>query len=670
MKKEQFLSRRVYLLIAVMGVWGMVIGSRLFFLQVVKSAGFRKRADDQQQQAVDILPPRGFIYARDGSELAGSIQAKSAFAVPREVADVQATARKIAALIGKSAAEIESDLLEGKDKQLHFVWIKRKVSDSEFASLDGAKIPGLHFQEESQRFYPNGELAAHVLGYVGVDEQGLGGLEYQYNDTVKGESGRVTYIRDGHRKNYNQIETPAQQGASLLTTLDMTIQHFVEQEVREAEERTHAKEISVIVTDPNNGQILAMANYPTFNPNSYNLSSAEARQNVSIAHTYEPGSTFKILTVGAALEEGLTTPDDRIDCLGGAIIVAGQRIRDHKSFGVLSVSEILEKSSDVGAITLGLRLKEERMAKYIKLYGFGHQTGIDLPGEQRGLTKPISQWNRSSIGYISMGQEVGVTPLQVVSLVSMVANGGILYKPYVVQEVRDPQQGVLSHTEPEGQRVMSLKSAQEMQGMLEKVVTDGTAKSAKLEGYRAAGKTGTAQKANPAGGYYANKLIASFTGYAPVSKPAIAMVVVVDEPVGSHMGGEVAAPIFKAIADKVMHYKGMVPDVQDYAPRRYTATPVKRPAEAAPAARPAGVGEMKVVPVNIPAASLSGKTYEPGDIEVGDFRGQSLRQSVADIRRLGLEVKSEGSGRVSQQFPPAGARVRFGTVVEIRLSTR
>jgi membrane peptidoglycan carboxypeptidase len=310
------------------------------------------------------------------------------------------------------------------------------------------------------------------------------------------------------------------------------------------------------------------------------------------------------------------------------------------------------------------------MAKYIKLYGFGRDTGIDLPGEQRGLAKPVSQWNRSSIGYMSMGQEVGVTPLQVVRLVSMVANGGTLYRPYVVKEVQDPQHGVISHTEPEGTRVMSLKSAEEMQGMLEKVVTDGTAKTAKLEGYRAAGKTGTAQKANPAGGYYANKLIASFTGYAPASNPEIAMVVVVDEPVGSHMGGEVAAPIFKSIADKILHYKRIPPDIQDYAPPRYTSTPVKRPSAPAPIATPAGLEELKVVAANFAGPASPGKSYEPGDITVPDFRGRSLRQIVEDCQSLGLSMKSGGSGRGKQQFPPAGAKVRFGTVVEIQLSTR
>jgi cell division protein FtsI (penicillin-binding protein 3) len=296
--------------------------------------------------------------------------------------------------------------------------------------------------EESHRHYPNNDLAAQVLGFVGSDEKGLGGLEYQYEEALAGSSGKVVYIKDGRRRYYNQSEQPAQSGANLVTTLDKNVQFIVRQAVHDAVARTHASAIYVGVMDLRNGAILATENYPSFDPNNWRDYNPQFRKNGAIEHTYEPGSTFKILTVGAALEEGLTTPDERIDCLLGSIVVAGQRIHDHKPFGVLTVSEIMEKSSDVGAITLGLRLKEERMAQYIKKFGFGKKTGIDLPGEESGLTKSVSKWNRSSIGYMSMGQEIGVTPLQVVSLVSMVANGGTLYRPYVVKEVHDAQHGV------------------------------------------------------------------------------------------------------------------------------------------------------------------------------------------------------------------------------------
>jgi cell division protein FtsI (penicillin-binding protein 3) len=419
--------------------------------------------------------------------------------------------------------------------------------------------------------------------------------------------------------------------------------------------------------DLRNGAILAMENYPSFDPNNWRDYNPQFRKNGAIEHTYEPGSTFKILTVGAALEEGLTNPDERIDCLLGSIVVAGQRIHDHKPFGVLTVSEIMQKSSDVGAITLGLRLKEERMARYIKLYGFGKKTGIDLPGEESGLTKSVSKWNKSSIGYMSMGQEIGATPLQILSLISMVGNGGTLYRPFVVKEIQNSQHEVVSRTEPVGQRVMSLKSAQEMQEILEKVVTQGTATSAKLDGYRAAGKTGTAQKSDGAG-YSATKMVASFAGYAPASNPVISMIVVVDEPEGAHHGGEVAAPIFKQIADQILRNKGISPDIEGYAPR-YTPPPAKRQSPPASEVKPSEPEGLKIINASF-AASAMAKNYKSGDIPVPDLRGKTDSQAFDESRLLGLQTKFEGIGRIRQQYPAPGTLVSRGTVVDLWLSAR
>jgi cell division protein FtsI (penicillin-binding protein 3) len=662
MAREQFLSRRVYVLVAVMGLWGTAIGTRLYFLQVLGASDFRDRAAKQQQQTLEISPPRGYIYDRAGSELAASITAKSVFAVPIEVKDADATAKTLSSITGQSRSEITAKL----KSERRFVYIKRKVTVEEASSIEHANLSGIHFEDESQRFYPNGELAAQVLGYVGVDEQGLGGIENKYNETIQGNSGEVIYLTDAHGKSFNQIARPAQPGANLVTTIDKNIQHFVEQEVRDAEDRTHARGIYVVVMDPRNGEVLAMATSPTFNPNDFKATSMESRQNGVISHTYEPGSTFKILTVGAGLEEGLITPDDRIDCQMGSITVAGKLIHDHKPFGVLTISEILQNSSDVGAIKVGLQLADERMARYIKLFGFGKPTGIDLPGEERGLARPVSKWRKSSIGYLSMGQEISVTPLQIASLISMVANGGTLYRPYVVKEIQDPVKGVVSRTEPSGTRVMSQKSAQEMQSMLEKVVTDGTAKSAKLDGYRAAGKTGTAQKADGKGGYASAKMVASFAGFAPASNPVISMVVVVDEPVGAHHGGEIAAPIFKHIADQVLHYRGIAPDIEGYAPPRYIAAPV-RPAP--PSSTKPAPEEMKIVGAKFtggPAAPV----LDAGDITVPDFHGKPMSQVHNEIRQLGLTDTYSGHGRITQQYPPAGSKVRLGTEVELLLSTK
>jgi cell division protein FtsI (penicillin-binding protein 3) len=646
-----------------MGLWGTVIGARLYFLQVVQSRSFRERADEQQQKTITIIPPRGSILDSNGNALAVSVPIKTIFARPREIADVVAAAKALSAITGESVADI-TDKLRTDDRQVR---IKSDATDAEVSAIEKSKLSGIGVLEESHRQYPNNDLAAQVLGFVGSDEKGLGGLEYQYDEALAGSSGKVIYAKDGRRRYYNQSEQPAQSGANLITTLDKNIQFTVRQAVHDAVARTHASAIYVAVMDLRNGAILAMENYPSFDPNNWRDYNPQFRKNGVIEHTYEPGSTFKILTVGAALEEGLTTPDERIDCLLGSIVVAGQRIHDHKPFGVLTVSEIMQKSSDVGAITLGLRLKEERMARYIKKYGFGRKTGIDLPGEESGLTKSVSKWNKSSIGYMSMGQEIGATPLQILSLVSMVGNGGTLYRPFVVKEVQNSQHEVISRTEPVGQPVMSLKSARELQEILEKVVSDGTATSAKLDGYRAAGKTGTAQKSDGAG-YSATKLVASFAGYAPASNPVISMIVVVDEPQGAHHGGEVAAPIFKQIADQILLTRGISPDIEGYAPR-YNPPPAKRQSAPASQAKPSGPEELKIINANF-TGSATARNYQSGDIPVPDLRGKTDGQAFDESRLLGLKTEFEGIGRIRQQYPAPGTLVSRGTVVDVWLSPR
>src|SRR4030095_9524006 len=337
--------------------------------------------------------------------------------------------------------------------------------------------------------------------------------------------------------------------------------------------------------DPRSGEILGMGNYPTFNPNEFGKYSAQARINRGVSHTYEPGSTFKIDTAASAFEEGRADPAELIDCQNGVITVFGRVIHDHKRFGVLSVKEIMQKSSDVGAIKLALRVGDERFADHIAPFGFGNPTSVDLPGEERGLANPASRWTKSSVGSIAMGQEIGVTPLQVVRMVSAVANGGILYQPYVVKKVQHPEKGILTDTQPQGERVISTETAAKLQDMLEVVVTNGTAKSSRLAGYTAAGKTGTAQKIDETGRYSATKHVASFAGFAPATNPVISMIVMVDEPVGAHHGGDVAAPVFKQIAEEILRYMSVPPDVPSYAPQytvkqqRPVAPKPRRPAE-------------------------------------------------------------------------------------------
>jgi cell division protein FtsI (penicillin-binding protein 3) len=664
MKNEKISTRRVYTLVIMMAVWAAVIGGRLYFLHVVHSADYKQRAEHQQQRTIEVSPRRGVIYDRNGDELAVSIKVDSAFAVPDEIQNVDSTAKALSTLTGFS----KDDLAEKLQAHRSFVWVKRKLNGAEAAALRKAKLPGIYFQKEDMRYYPKRELAAHVLGYVDIDEKGLGGLEYRYNNSIGGEAGRVEFMTDARGRSFNSIEQPVAPGADLITTIDQNIQFIVEKEIAAAIETTHAKRMSVIVMDPRTGEILGMANYPTFNPNEYARYGSQSWINGAVSHTYEPGSTFKIVTAASAFEEGLADPAEVIDCQNGVITVYGRVIHDWKRFGLLTVKQIMENSSDVGAIKLGLRVGDDRFADHIARLGFGKPTNIDLPGEERGLAKPASRWTKSSIGSIAMGQEIGVTPLQVVRMVSAVANGGILYQPYIVKKVQDPQKGILSETEPRGERAISAETAAKLQDMLEGVVTEGTAKSGKLEGYTAAGKTGTAQKVDPqTGRYSATKYIASFAGFAPATNPAISMIVMLDEPVGAHHGGEVGAPVFKRIADQVLRYLSVPTDVPSYAPQyviKEPKQPVKPPA--AQTVKPVTTGLTQLVGFS-PRFDSSDQN---GDLTVPDFHGKSLRQVTEESLRAGLRLQSIGSGAAVEQVPPAGANVRAGTRIQVRFSSR
>ena len=655
MKNDNSLAQRVYVLIAVMGFWAIVIGARLFFLHVVHSADYRQRAERQQQRTLEVSPRRGVIYDRNGNELAVSVKVDSVFAVPDEIEDLHATAKTLSPLVGVS----KNDLIEKLDSPRSFVWVKRKVSAAQGAALRKAKLPGIYFQKEDMRYYPKRELASHVLGYVDIDEKGLGGLEYRYNDSIRGEAGRVLIMTDARGRSFNSIEQPVAPGANLVTTIDQNIQYIVEKEIAATAEKTHAKGISIIVMDPRTGEVLAMGNYPTFNPNQYAKYSPQAWINRALSHNYEPGSTFKIVTAASVLEEGLADPAELIDCQNGVITVFGRVIHDWKRFGLLSVKQIMQNSSDVGAIKLALRLGDERFADHIARLGFGKSTNVDLPGEEHGLARPASRWTKSSVGSIAMGQEISVTALQTVRMVSAVANGGILYQPYVVKRVQHPEKGILSETEPHGERAISAETAAKLQDMLEAVVTDGTAKSSKLDGYTAAGKTGTAQKIDETGRYSATKYVASFAGFAPAVNPAISMIVMIDEPVGAHHGGDVAAPVFKRIAEQVLRYMSLPPDVPSYAPQ-YVVKEPKRPAERT--VKPATTASAQLVGLNV--------TTDFGDLIIPDFHGKSLRQVTEECLRAGLRLQSIGSGAAVEQLPPAGTSVRSGARVQVRFSSR
>src|SRR5665213_3256323 len=561
---------RLAIVATVLVLWSGAAVGRLAYLQLFRYADFLARAERQQQHIVEISPKRADILDRNVHELAMSAAVDSCFAIPSEIVDPE----MVASLLGRALNVPADDMATRLASSHSFVWIARKLPPETTARIAALNLRGIYFQREDERFYPNRELAAPVLGYVDIDEHGLGGIEYQLDDRIRSKPGRMMFLADAHSRWYDSSDKTPEAGTSVVLTIDQNIQYIAEKELATAISQTHAKAGTVIVQDPSNGEILAMASWPTFNPNSVAESSPEARMNRAVGALYEPGSVFKIVTLSAAIDQGIITADETVDCQMGAIYIAGHRIRDHHPFGLLTVSQILAHSSDVGAIKIGLRLGAPKLYDYIRAYGFGSPSGIDLPGENRGLLRRLDNWTPISIGAVSMGQEVGVTPVQMITAVSVIANGGLLYRPHVVLALRNGSEQV-TPPEPEPRRVVRATTAATMRAMLEGVVLEGTGKLAQLDGYTSAGKTGTAQKVDPATGRYsATQLIASFVGFAPINNPAITVLVQLDSPVGAHEGGSVAAPVFKRIAEQVLAYRNVPHDI---APPSNTLHASRRP---------------------------------------------------------------------------------------------
>jgi cell division protein FtsI/penicillin-binding protein 2 len=544
---------RLYLLGGMLLFWCLAICGRLVYLQIFRYGSFVKQAEHQQQREIPLSPKRGVIYDRAGHELAMSVLVDSAFAVPSEVKDLPTVVSLITRITGEDHNVVLADCKSHKT----FCWVARKADDETIERIKSLNLQGIHFQKEPKRFYPARDLAAQVVGTVGMEDSGQSGIEHQFNDELRGRAGKMFISVDARRQWYSDVEKQPEPGENLVLTIDKNIQYIAEKELDRAIHDTQAIAGTVIVENPHTGEILALANRPTFNPNLRKQITPGALTNRAVSYVYEPGSTFKLVTISAALEEKLTNPDEVFDCQMGSIVYNGMRIRDSKPHGLLPVWGVLAESSDVGAIKIALRLGEDRFYKYIRAYGFGQQTGIELPGETRGLTKPVSRWSKVSIAAISMGQEIGISPLQLTGLVSTFANDGVWVAPRIVAGPVEPQgtpQTVAFHPGA-SRRVISSFTAAEMRSMMQKVVLEGTGRKAILEGYTSAGKTGTAQKVDPATGAYSKtKYIGSFAGFAPVNNPQIVVAVILDSAVGLHQGGQVSAPVFHRVAQQVLEY--------------------------------------------------------------------------------------------------------------------
>jgi cell division protein FtsI (penicillin-binding protein 3) len=642
--------------------------------------------------------------------------------VPTEIHDLGQTVSLIAGITKADPRELLARCKAGRT----FCWVARKPDAETASRIRAMNLRGIYFQKESKRFYPKRDLGAQVLGYVGLDDQGLSGIEREYDGQLRGKPGRLLISVDARKKWFGSVEKQPDPGENVVLTLDQQIQYIAERELKAAIQQTHAETGTVIVQNPHTGEILALANWPTFNPNLSREITPERLKNHAVSDVYEPGSTFKVITISAALDENLTRPDETFDCQMGSIVINGHRIHDWHRFGVMPVSDILAHSSDVGAIKIALRLGDERLYKYIRAFGFGQQTGIELPGETRGLTKPVSRWSKVSIGAISMGQEIGVSPLQLAGMVSVIANDGVWVPARIVAATTQPQSTprMIAFHPADERRVIAPLTAAQMKQMMQGVVLRGTGRRAILEGYSSAGKTGTAQKVDPATHTYSRtKYIASFAGFAPVNNPVITVAVILDSPTGGHHGGEVGAPVFNRIAQQVLEYLHTPHDVE-LPPNRQLLLAKQRikeqdleegspdhlgesldvvadgsadtvPAAVAPSKLTPEAGSAGVVPVALrehestapgvqspPAMTASSASseapapipssgtvvidVEQNGIAVPSFIGKTVRAAIELAAESGLDLEAVGSGIAREQVPAPGAHVPSGSRVTVK----
>jgi cell division protein FtsI (penicillin-binding protein 3) len=748
LKRTRFLVICIFFL-----VWACAIAGRLFWLQIVRHQDFVERAAREQQRTFEVAPRRGILYDRNLREMAMTVLVPSIYADPSQIADKQAAARTLASLVHNdpedaltSETQIASRLNEGRN----FAWIARRVTPRVAAAVKALNMKGIFFQQEFARSYPDSQLAAQVLGYVGSDDGGLGGLEEKFDKQLHGRPGLMYTAMDARRKVLGSSEHDPEPGQNLVLTVDENIQFMAERALDHAMAKTQALNGTVVVQDVHTGQILALAIRPTFNPNQIRHAAPDQLRDHAVSDVYEPGSVFKLVTYSAAMDQQVAKPDDMIDCSGGQITVAGQVIHDDKSdrgLGTVNVATALAQSSDVCAIKLALRVGPDKMYQYIGSFGFGSRSGVELPGETRGLLRPLKNWRPASIGYVAIGQEVAVTPLQLVTMVSTIANGGTYLPPRILmqdppasvpgssQNAAPPQgpqfaaspvragEDLPSQLPPGAHRVISTLAAAQMRKMMEGVVLFGTGKEAQLDGYSSGGKTGTAQKIDPITHTYSKTMhIASFTGFAPVNSPVIAIAVVLDSPKGQYYATATSAPVFAEVAQPVLEYLGVHHDIdlrpvdlaskkdapikEDDSPAQeeniqalYDAAndlPIDDPLRAPP--EPAAKSNAPTTAVttqaaNSPAPPKSGAPNQPspntlsqsqpppsklspspatvtiadaGQLRVPSLIGLPIREIIEQAGSSGLEVKITGDGIAREQAPAPGTMVPAGTKIVVR----
>jgi len=632
--------------IVFLAVFLTVVG-RAFQLQLFQGDRLMRLGQRQHLKEWIVLPKRGAVYDRTNQPLALSLESQSVYVRPHRLRNPAEAILTLAGILKLKPAEVEQKLAAKKP----FVWLKRQISPVEAEQIQALRMEGIGMYFEPTRYYPQGGLAGHLLGFVNRDSEGLEGIELKYNDYIRGAAGSSVSERDalGRRVLVEGVEgLQVPPGSDVHLTLDSPIQHLAEKELEGAIHKYRAKAGVAIVVDPATGEVLALANYPTFDPNKASQQSADHRRNRAVTDSFEPGSTFKTILAAAALEEGVVGKDDLFYCEMGKYPYAGRVIHDTHPHGWLPFSKILQVSSNIGFTKVAEKLKKDRYFRYIDKFGFGRVTGLDVPGEVPGLLRRPETWSGIDLATHAFGQGISTTPMQMVMAYAAIANGGILMRPYVTRKVVSPQGEVLVENQPQiVRRVISEKTAQSLSAMLRDVTNDGgTGTAAKIDGFDVAGKTGTAQKAER-GGYSAKKRVSSFVGFVPADNPRLVSLVLIDEPEGNVYGGIVAAPAFRNIAQGVLRQLAV-------APRDGVAIPSLPAQVEPPAARP----------IKRPGVQLVSSHKEDA---VPDFLGLSMREAVEKAQSARISLKLQGNGYVVKQTPAPGDRRQEEQLVVVHL---
>jgi cell division protein FtsI (penicillin-binding protein 3) len=649
-ERERWARTRIVIIGVFFGLLFITVSAKAFKLQILQHEEMVRRAERQHQRAVPLTPARGAIMDRNGNNLAVSVEMYSCYGEARHIKDVEGTAAALAPFLEVPQQEIVRKIRASRN----FVWLERRIPPERATRIRNLKLSGIGFAPETKRFYPNSEVAAHVIGFTGVDPNGLDGVELKYDSVILGNTGFLMTERDALGRDIAPqiaLVTNSSPGKNVVLTLDKNIQYITERELSKAVTSSGARNGMALVLEPDTGRVLAMANYPTFNPNAYfRYSQAELRNRV-VTDSFEPGSTFKVFLVAAALQERLVRPTDAINCENGSYTIATHTVHDTHSYGSLSVSDILKYSSNIGAAKIGFRLGSDRLSRCLRAFGFGERTGIDLPGESPGNMRAKQRWFGIDLATISFGQGISASAVQLATAISAVANGGNLMKPYVVERILDDDGNELQRFGPQVvRRVISADTAAKVTRMMETVTAEGgTGTNAAVEGFLVAGKTGTAQKADPVTHRYsASKRTASFIGFIPADKPRLTILVVIDEPKTSPYGGVVAAPAFHGIALNALAYLKVVP--RSSAPKN-------------PKVMEAGAREG----LSRDAMSEGEGVEMPESGEVmPELRGMSMRQVMQVMEKRNLNIRLLGSGRATEQNPPPGQAIRSADEVWVR----